>query len=497
MKTLLITILLVGLAAFSAAPVASGTDLGRRASQATLQSVTPQQALEVATNWVALIVRLKGGWGNSPTPEVGDIRPFKRGERLLGYWAPVKPSGFVVVSLWVGLEPVKAYSEVSDLEPVLDVGMTDLIKGGLERVLNAVEQRLGSLAAARPADLSGILEIDYTPAWQELSGEPGAFAKALQAGGGVMNYHAGQVLLTSTWHQNPPYNNQCPWMNCSNANGRAIVGCVATAGAQLMRYWNWPPYGVGSPYSDSYDWPNMRDGVTTSSPQAQIDAVAELSYEVGLAVGMSYGCGASSANTYDMEDVYEDHFRYATVATRRDRDDYSAVDWFNRIKAQLNANRPVQYRIPGHSIVGDGWQEIGSTPTRQYHMNYGWGGSSNAWYTLDALQGGDPDEEYMIEDIRPAQALGNFLSGLYALQAFPYRYFDLDAYGNNVTFDSGQYLQFLPGIRFTSYAGGGAIQINGASGLNTRLFTRGNIANGVRIYSGAIRMTNGGGIRLP
>ena len=79
-----------------------------------------------------------------------------------------------------------------------------------------------------------------------------------------------------------------------------------------------------------------------------------------------------------MEDVYEDHYRYSTACARRNRDDYSAVAWFNRMKTQFNLNRPVQYRIPDHSIVGDGWQEIGSTPIRQYHMNYGWGGGSTS-----------------------------------------------------------------------------------------------------------------------
>lgn len=492
MKRIIILVLSLGLTIGITFPLAAmpvGVEAGNRAARAGLQRVTPEQAQHVARNWVALIVSLKGNWGGSPLAEAGDVQPFMRGERQLGYFAPVKPQGFVVVSLWVGLEPVKAYSEVSDLEPELDTGMADLIKGGMERILNALEKQVGPLIAAQVVDLSRVLEIDYTPAWQELLGEQTAGAQA--------NYQAGQVLLTSSWHQDPPYNDQCPWMNCSNANGRAIVGCVATAGAQIMRYWNWPPYGVGSPYNDAYDWPNMRDSVTTSSPQAQIDAVAELSYEVGLAVGMSYGCSNSSAYTYDMVGVYENQYRYSTAATRRDRDDYSAVDWFNRIKAQLNVNRPVHYRIPGHSIVGDGWQEIGSAPTRQYHMNYGWGGSYNAWYTLDALYGGDPDDEYMIEGIYPAQALGSYLSGVFARQAFPYRYFDQDAYGNNVTFDSGQYLQFLQGVWLKSYAGGGAIQINGASGLNTRIYTRGNPASGARIYSGAIRLSNGGGIRLP
>ena len=495
-----------------------GTGLPVRAQMATMD-----EALTVATNWITVIIRKKGDWGGSETAEVDEIREFKRGNRVVGYFCRVKPSGYIVISLRKELAPVKAYSAKTDLDPGSEEGMADLLKGGMERVLNRIEQQIGPVKSAGTEELTGILEIDYRGAWEELQGDVKTLKEEpegdmgtpkeelkgdeespeddLESGGEETNYQEGDMLLSSDWHQGPPYNNDCPWLGCGNSNGRAVVGCVATAGAQIMRYWNWPRYGVGSLYSDTYDWPNMMDTVTTTSPAAQQAAVAELSHEVGVAVDMDYGCTGSSASTYDMEDVYEDHYRYSTACTSKDRSSYSAVDWFNIMKAEFNANRPVQYKVPGHSIVGDGWQEIGSTPVRQYHMNYGWDNSYTTWYTLDALYLGDLDEEYMLENIYPAQALGSFINGTYSKNAFYYRYFDREVSGHSATFEAGQRLQFLPNIRLRCSSTLGPIRFEASSSSSTytRLFTRGDITRGVCMYNNAnsaIKMNYNGSIRF-
>ena len=457
------------------------------------EMATMDEAQTVAENWISLIIANKGSWGGSETAEIQEIREFKRGYRTIGFFCKIRPKGFIVISLRKELAPVKAYSAVSDLNPELEEGMADLIKSKMERILNGIEQQLGPLEAVQTEALQSLLEINYRQAWDELLGTNGRSIMGDQA---ViqMNYQEADVLLTSSWHQRDPYNRQTP---AGSTCTHTLVGCVATAGAQIMRYWNWPPYGAGSPYSDTYDWPNMLDRVTSSSSTAEINAVAELNYEVGLAVGMNYGCSKSTAYTYDMEGVYENNYRYTTAITKKDRNNYNATDWFNRLKTQFNANRPVHYRVEGHSIVGDGWQEIGSTPTRQYHMNYGWDNSYTAWYTLDALYLGGVDEEYILENIYPAQALGSWLSGTYSQQSFPYRYFDRDATGYSATFSSGQYLQFLPNITVTNTSNtGGSFRFEGSDTLNTRLFTRGDTSQGVRIYNGTIKINKNGSIKF-
>ena len=473
--------------------------LGWAAEGVLAEVATEREALSMAQNWTTRVIRTFGSWGGSPYARVLGIQPFNRGDRQLGYFCPVEPRGYLVVSLHKELAPVKAYSETDTLDPSSNEGIADVIKGGLERMISAAERQVGKVALAAEADLSAVVEIDYSPVWEQMAIEPAIYTAMALPASVPADYQEGQVMLTTAWHQFWPYNDQCPNLGCTDPdlNGRAPVGCVATAGAQLMRYWYWPPYGSGSPYSDTYDWPNMPDTIDANSTAAEINAVAELGREIGIAVGMSYACGGSESFTYDMEGVYENHYRYSTSCARRNRPDYSAIDWFNRIKSQCNNNRPVHYRIPGHSIVGDGWRETGSPVVREYHMNYGWrNAGNNTWYVLDALQGGNPDDEYMLESIVPVQALGSSVSGAYSVPTFPYRYVDQDAVCSaGATFDAGHNIQFLPNITLTGTSAADPLRINGTSADNTRLFTRGDDGRGALISgAGAIKMTSGGEI---
>jgi hypothetical protein len=426
------------------------------------------------------------------------------------------------------MAPIKAYSEKNALDPDLDEGLTKLLKDKMERLVSRVE----SLEESRGAGKTGLtgpagpLEVDYPEVWERLQHDPGGFlweippiepqdppsdarsapsardegsAEDLDEGADEANYQEGQILLDSDWHQSPPYNNFCPYLACSNtSNGRAVVGCVATAGAQIMRYWAWPPYGEdGSLYTDTYDWPNMVASATTTSPAAEQNAVAELSYEVGIAVDMDYGCNASSAYTSDMEGVFQDHYRYDNVV-KRDRDDYTAVEWFDSMKYEFNYNRPVQYRITGHSIVGDGWREYGTPTIREYHMNYGWTGTgSDAWYALDSLTTDPEGEEFLLEVIRPEPVLFD-MSTFYARNAtFPYRYVYRDTAGVNGSFEGGQRIQFLPGV--VAYCSSGTVTFNGSSSNYSYLFTKGDLSRGIKMHlnsAAKLKLYAGGGVKF-
>ncbi|MHC4735281.1 MAG: C10 family peptidase [Planctomycetota bacterium] len=463
------------------------------------KKATVNDALTAANNWISLILEKKGAWGDANTAYVEDIREFKRGQRTLGYFCRVWPKGYIVLSLHKQLAPVKVYSATSNLDPDSQEGMTDLIKDRMERILGRVDEWAKKLKAPPDEVMARILEVNYRNAWNELQVDATSFQQQLESDIEPMNYQENQILLSSSWHQEDPYNRQCPLSSGTCTETRCTVGCVATAGAQIARYWNWPPYGLGSPYDDTYDWPNMPDSATGTSTAAQIDAVAELSSEVGIAVAMNYcqiDCESGSF-TYDMEGVFENHYRYHTNCVKRDRSSYTAVNWFNMIKAEFNANRPIQYKITGHSIVGDGWQEFGAGPTRQYHMNYGWDDGHTAWYTLDGLLLGDPDTEYIIASIYPDQSLHSVISGTYTKQSFPYRYFNVDATGTSATFEAGQFLQFLPDITVTcTSTSGGSIQFDGSSTNNTILFSNGDSTQGARIYNGTIKMNRYGSIRF-
>jgi hypothetical protein len=184
---------------------------------------------------------------------------------------------------------------------------------------------------------------------------------------------------------------------------------------------------------------------------------------------------------------------------------YSPEIWFTILRYNLDRNRPIQYGVPGHSLVADGWQIIDGV--KQYHMNYGWAGgntgkpcwdgipNTNTWYTLDALPCSNPDEELILERIYPVVALGGTISGVYSrFSPFPYRYFDMDAYGDNATFEAGQYLQFLHNIKVSSTVG--TVQFVGSGIGETRLYSHGDPSRGARINDGSITIFMGGSLKL-
>ena len=480
-------------------------------SEARAEIVTTDEALVVANNWISVIIQKKGSWGEADTAYADSIREFKRGQRTLGYFCNVEPVGYIIVSLRKEFAPVKAYSARSELEPDMDEGMADLLKDKMERILNKVEERFGSVRTARSEDVSSLFLVDHREAWEvlekgvpsvkEVSSSAAAASDYVERG----DYQEGDILLDTTWHQGPPYNLFCPapppGSGCTDAH--CTVGCNATAGAQVLRHWCWPPYGQnGSPYTDIYEWWNIPNTVSETSPAAQINATAELNYEVGIGAQppssycVNNGCGTAS-HIKEMRPGYINHFRYYAGSSVPERINYTPTTWFNLIKAQLNLNRPMTYGIPGHAIVCDGWQEVIIPPSpflvKQYHMNYGWGGSADLWYGLDELP--DPDVEHLLANHFPDPEIGStVVSGTYPKNLFPFRYFDRDATaGFSTTFASGNYLQFLNGIRLRAT---GYVRIESTVTDNTRLFSSGTPSTGIRLSSGTMTLNSGGSVKL-
>ena len=480
--------------------------------------VSEDESWTAAENYLSLILNRKGEWGGAGDAHIADMQELWRGERLLGRFFRVKPQGFIITSLFKELSPVKAYSATSDLDPTSDEGLSDLLKGRMAHTVSGIELRIGKSAEeATRDDWDLVIETDYRPAWDELTAEDfdGTLYQPERGSRAVgMNYQEGEVLLTSGWHQQPPYNDQCPDLGCDEWEGppyygyntNARVGCVATAGVQILRYWNWPPCNSLGNYVDAYNWTNMPDYTWITSPQDQIDCVAAASYSVGNSVGMDYGCDGSSAMTEDMEQVFQNR-RYHDHVYRRDRSDDSASQWYDKLCANFNANRPVQYRVDEHSIVGDGWQiiEIGGVPTKQYHMNYGWNNSYNAWYDLDDLHLGGSSLEYALLLIYPENAMGANLFGYHATEwesinhfDKPTRYLDQDTSARYAEFEAGQAFQYLrPGLHILHigpYDMENSYMIfNGAPGAVTEFYHGAPFGDvKIRIADGAIRFSYGG-----
>lgn len=198
------------------------------------------------------------------------------------------------------------------------------------------------------------------------------------------------------WNQNDPYNLLCPVIPSSGK--RTVTGCVATGMAMVMKYHQWPVTGKGANSytsathgfqlssnfeSVNFDWNNMTDTYNASSTQAQKDAVATLMYNCGIAVNMNYDL-SSGASTTKMAKALKDYFRYDENLEYLLRNYYTRQEWVEFLRAELNAQRPVLYNgnsnSSGHLFVCDGYDSNGF-----FHFNWGWGGLSDGYFQISAL----------------------------------------------------------------------------------------------------------------
>jgi len=226
-------------------------------------------------------------------------------------------------------------------------------------------------------------------------------------------------LVKTQWDQFMPFNLQCPGTNTA-------TGCVATAMAQIMKYWNYPTTGFSShsytPTShpeygeltvnfgeNTYDWDNMIDSYLGSYTEEQANAVAKLMYHCGVSVDMSYG-HSSSAITSDAIYALQTYFNYCPTAEYVKRADYvdengeeDLEQWKNLLIAELTATppRPIQYRgnntgRTGHSFICDGYDET----TGKFHFNWGWSGDGDGWFDIPDIPS-YPDNHGAIIGIQP------------------------------------------------------------------------------------------------
>lgn len=207
-------------------------------------------------------------------------------------------------------------------------------------------------------------------------------------------------LVSTLWNQTSPYNLLTPEVDGENCP----TGCVATAMAQVMKKWNYPAKGTGQHSyfpggyvtgelsvdfsSVSYDWQSMTDTYSASSPQQSIDAVATLMYSCGVAVNMSYGPNSSGSNYELASNALVSYFGYDKGIRDLSRMYFGIEDRTNLIYDELAAGRPVLYGgrndNGGHAFVCDGYR-----PDGYFHFNWGWGGYSNGYFLVMALNPSD------------------------------------------------------------------------------------------------------------
>lgn len=336
--------------------------------------IQPEQALRVADVWMRTKTdnstadrtepMLKSFVNNSfsNSPAIYDMQ--KAGLPLL-YLAEYADGSFVLVSADNNALPVLGYNDVPQARkstyPPAFIEWADFYAQQINEIRN-----------------SGITMEAYQQQWTALLGGENSLAYRTE--------RAVQPLMTTNWDQGWPYNELCP-VDSEGPGGHVYAGCVATAMAMVMKYWNHPTTGVGngSYYAMGYGYQSANFGATTYLWDEMPDAlgssnipVATLLYHLGVSVNMMYAPDGSGAQSYDAADALVDHFRYPQ-AQYVDRSSYSLANWNALLKDQIDNGSPIYYSGHGagggHAFVIDGYDTAD-----YFHFNFGWSGSSNGYY---------------------------------------------------------------------------------------------------------------------
>ena len=196
-----------------------------------------------------------------------------------------------------------------------------------------------------------------------------------------------KLLNTAKWNQDNPFNMHTP--------NNYVTGCVATAGAIVMKYHGSPAKGTGShsytwngktvsaSFEHTYDWANMPaeyDGTN----DAAFDGVARLMADLGVAVEMKYNKTGSGAYIGNLVTALQKYYGYSKLSHLMAIEDVGAEAWNGRLREEIDANRPVLYAASdpargGHAFVIDGYKD------ESFSVNWGWGGYCDGFYQIGAL----------------------------------------------------------------------------------------------------------------
>ena len=196
-----------------------------------------------------------------------------------------------------------------------------------------------------------------------------------------------KLLKTAKWNQGNPFNKYTP--------NNYVTGCVATAGAIVMKHHGYPAKGTGSHsytwngktwtanFEHDYDWASMPvkyDGTN----DAAFDGVARLMSDLGVAVEMQYNKDGSGAYIGDLVTALQKYYGYSKLSHLMAIEDVGAEAWNSRLRDEIDANRPVLYAASdpaggGHAFVIDGYKD------ESFSVNWGWGGYCDGFYKIGAL----------------------------------------------------------------------------------------------------------------
>ena len=349
--------------------------------QVSAANISASAALNAANSFLKQQAAARPGTFNAPALtdlKLSHVEPSSAVDGANDFYAfNIRGGGFIIVAGEDRAAQVLGYSDRGHLD-------FNNLPDNLKDLLDGYKQEIEFLQTYKGDDLVVV--------------EP-----SLKATGGV------EPLIKTTWGQEMPYYLQCPIYN----GEYCVVGCVATAMAQVMYYWKYPEScsGVDSYYcsnirqtlqalpATTFDYNKMllsychwdydlSELVQDTYTDEQAQEAAKLSRYCGQAVRMGYSPEGSGAYTYQQLNAMK-NFGYRSTIEDVTKDGYwgggySTSQWEELIKYELDAGRPILYSASGnaggHAFICDGYNNEG-----RFHFNFGWYGTCDGWYVSTAL----------------------------------------------------------------------------------------------------------------
>ena len=206
--------------------------------------------------------------------------------------------------------------------------------------------------------------------------------------------------LETNWTQNAPYKNFCPIDPVTEQ--RSVVGCPATAMAQIVNYFETVNEMEFTDDEDDYyhsyagrnywidDDSHIHDFLSFPLINQYLDSL-RYKFENHLPLNneekaaISFACGVAARQVYTsqvsgtfgvnqaMEAYQRFGFEEAVLL------DETNPDFYPFLSQNMMDGRPAHL-----AVVDEGWTMVtdGYNTDEYYHLNFGWGGSYNGWYLL-------------------------------------------------------------------------------------------------------------------
>jgi hypothetical protein len=312
--------------------------------------------------------------------------------------------GFVIITADDAAHPILGYA--TEKQYVIPKAHT-----GIGYWMNKRKKEIIALKAAKIQATADII--------REWAGDFSATSNLNKASQRTNNPHAVTTtsvapMVQTTWDQSPYYNGLCPGGvgNNGTSGAASVTGCVATAMAQVMKYWNYPTHGISSSsycdctasgFTDQWGTLSVNYAATTYSWSAMPlsvvspnNAVATLMYDCGVSVDMDYDSNESGADALSIETggspcsqiALVQYFGYDSTTIQgyqKTEGGYSDSAWIAIVERDLNAGRPVIYEGNDTTQGGHCWVCDGYDVNNNLHMNWGWSGYSDGYYSVTNL----------------------------------------------------------------------------------------------------------------